>query len=191
MNVGPQISDPVARQLYAEIASVEEQHVTQYESIMDPEESWLERWVIHEANEVYNYYGCMAKETNPRIKSIWERFVDYELGHLTMARDMFEKMEKRDVAEILPKELPTPISFESHRDLVRKVLEKEVDLRAVGPDFVKKNQIPPKNPSNTFRKRLNIEGSPSDAIATGYRMVPGTELSMGPVMKNGERERRT
>jgi len=37
MNIGPMYADPVARQLYAEIASVEEQHVTQYESIIDPE----------------------------------------------------------------------------------------------------------------------------------------------------------
>src|SRR5215212_6572189 len=82
MNIGPMYADPVARQLYAEIASIEEQHVTQYESIIDPEESWLEKWVLHEAAEVYNYYGCMEQESNPRIRAIWERFVDYELGHL-------------------------------------------------------------------------------------------------------------
>ena len=49
MNIGPMFADPVARQLYAEIASIEEQHVTQYESIIDPEETWLEKWVLHEA----------------------------------------------------------------------------------------------------------------------------------------------
>jgi hypothetical protein len=38
----------VARQLYAEIASIEEQHVTQYESIIDPDETWLEKWVLHD-----------------------------------------------------------------------------------------------------------------------------------------------
>lgn len=43
-NIGPQYADPVARQLYAEIASIEEQHVTQYESIIDPHETWLEKW---------------------------------------------------------------------------------------------------------------------------------------------------
>ncbi|MFS8070581.1 MAG: hypothetical protein ACMG6S_29805, partial [Byssovorax sp.] len=32
MNIGPLFADPVARMLYAEIASIEEQHVTQYES---------------------------------------------------------------------------------------------------------------------------------------------------------------
>jgi ribonucleotide reductase beta subunit family protein with ferritin-like domain len=43
MNIGPLFADPVARQLYAEIASIEEQHVTQYESIIDPDETWLEK----------------------------------------------------------------------------------------------------------------------------------------------------
>src|SRR4051812_14671262 len=62
MNVGPTFSDPLARQLYAEIASIEEQHVTQYESIVDPNETWLEKWLLHEAVEVYNYYGCVESE---------------------------------------------------------------------------------------------------------------------------------
>src|SRR3569833_2914145 len=34
MTFGPLFTDPVARQLYAEIASVEEQHVTHYESLL-------------------------------------------------------------------------------------------------------------------------------------------------------------
>src|SRR5204863_8391986 len=41
MNVGPLFSDVLARQLYAEIASIEEQHVAQYESLLDPSETWL------------------------------------------------------------------------------------------------------------------------------------------------------
>ena len=60
MNVGPMFADPVARQLYAEIASIEEQHVTQYESLIDPDETWLEKWLLHEATEVYNYWSCLA-----------------------------------------------------------------------------------------------------------------------------------
>src|SRR3954463_6195786 len=49
MNIGPLFSDPMARALYAEIASIEEQHVTQYGSLEDPSESFLEKWLIHEA----------------------------------------------------------------------------------------------------------------------------------------------
>ena len=50
MTIGPMFADPLARQLYAEIASIEEQHVTQYESIIDPSETWLEKWLLHEAD---------------------------------------------------------------------------------------------------------------------------------------------
>src|ERR671928_2146043 len=102
MTIGPMFADPIARQLYAEIASIEEQHTTQYESLLDPNESPLEKWLMHEAMEVYNYLGCMQYETNPRIKEIWERFVDYELGHLHMVMELFKTIENRDPAEILP-----------------------------------------------------------------------------------------
>src|SRR6185436_17126998 len=81
MTIGPMFSDPTARQLYAEIASIEEQHVTQYESIIDPRETWLEKWLLHEAGEVYNYWSCVESEDNPKIRAIWERFLEYELGH--------------------------------------------------------------------------------------------------------------
>jgi rubrerythrin len=175
MNVGPTYADPVARQLYAEIAHIEEQHVTQYESIIDPNETWLEKWVLHEASEVYNYYSCVQSERNPRIKAIWERFLDYELGHLSIAIQLFQQHEKRDAAEILPEKLPEPIAFESQRKFVRSVLEKEVDLRADGADFVDKAEEP--QSSLEYRKQLNSEGSPSQTVSAGYTWGPGTELA--------------
>jgi rubrerythrin len=174
MNVGPLFSDPMARLLYAEIASIEEQHTTQYESIIDPEETWLEKWVLHEATEVYNYHGCMQNESNPRLKKLWERFLDYELGHLHLAIEQFQKFDGRDIAEILPSELPDPVPIESQREFVRKVLAGEVDLRADGPDFVQKSQEPQR--SIDYREQLNSAGSPTDQVAHGYRWRPGTEL---------------
>src|SRR4051794_17675625 len=56
MTVGPTFADPIARQLYAEIASIEEQHVTQYECLSDPGETWLEKWMMLELMEVYTYF---------------------------------------------------------------------------------------------------------------------------------------
>lgn len=174
MNVGPTFADPVARSLYAEIASIEEQHVTQYESIIDPDETWLEKWLLHEAAEVYNYYSCVEQETNPRIKAVWERFLDYELGHLQIAIDMFQKHEGRDAAEILPREVPEPIEYKSHREFVRKVLSEEVDLRAFGPQFVPLGEEPQR--SIDYRNQMNSEGSPTEEVAVGYKWQPGTEL---------------
>jgi hypothetical protein len=85
MTIGPTFADPIARQLYAAIASVEEQHVTQYESIIDAHETWLEKWLLPEATEVYNYYSCVEYENNARIKRTWARFLEYGLGHPRVA----------------------------------------------------------------------------------------------------------
>jgi hypothetical protein len=179
MTIGPMFSDPVARQLYAEIASIEEQHVTQYESIIDPQESWLEKWVLHEANEVYNYNSCVEQEPNERVRAIWERFLDYELGQLRLAVDLFEKHEKRDAASILQEKLPDELKHESQRQFVRETLAREVDLRARGTHFVPKQEEGEQ--SLEYRRQLNSQGSPSEAVARGYRWTPGTELSEGAI----------
>jgi rubrerythrin len=177
MTIGPMFADPVARQLYAEIASIEEQHVTQYESIIDPEETWLEKWLMHEAAEIYNYYSCLQYETNSRVKSIWERFVDYELGHLHYVLAVFRKFDKRDPGEIIPESLPEPIEYKSHREYVRKVLAAEVDLRARGKQIIRKEEETPDSPSVLYRQQINSNGSPSEIVAAGYKWKPGTELA--------------
>ena len=175
LNVGPLFADPVARQLYAEIASIEEQHVTQYECFFDPEETWLEQWLLHEAAEVYNYYSCVQQESNPRIKAIWERFLDYELGHFHYVAELFKQIERRDPAELFPDDLPEPIPFESQRDFVRQILLKEVDLRANGTQIVDKSNE--SQASIAYRQHINSDGSPSETVAAGYIWTPGTELN--------------
>ena len=174
MTIGPMFADPIARQLYAEIASIEEQHVTQDESIIDPEETWLEKWLMHEATEIYNYYSCLAYETNPRLKAIWGRFLDYELGHLQYVLEVFGRFEKRDAAELLPELLPEPIEYRSHREFVRTVLREEVNLRAQGKQISKKGET---SPSRAYREQMNSNGSPSEMVATAYKWKPGTELA--------------
>jgi hypothetical protein len=178
MNVGPTFSDPLARQLYAEIASVEEQHVTQYESMLDPSETWLEQWMLHEANECYNYYSCVEQETNHNVKAIWERFLEYELGHFHLACEAFKQFERRDPAEIITKDFAAPLAFKSQRDFVRGVLHAEVDLRARGAAFVPKGQE--SDATLLYRKTVNADGSPSEAVSGGYIWTPGTELTYKP-----------
>ncbi|TCP08765.1 hypothetical protein [Caldimonas thermodepolymerans] len=174
MNIGPLFADPVARELYAEIASIEEQHVTQYGSLEDPTESFLEKWLIHEATEVYLYHSCVEQEGNPRVKAIWERFLDYELGHLQVAIKLFKDIERRDPAEVLA-EVPTMLPFQSQRTFVRDVLEKEVGYRAIGPDFTPDGSE--SEATLAYRQDMNAKGSPSQAVSAGYRWAPGTELN--------------
>jgi rubrerythrin len=174
MTIGPMFSDPIARQLYAEIASIEEQHVTQYESLIDPDETYLEKWLMHEAMEVYTYFSCYSTESNPRVKEIWERFVQYELAHLHFVRELLEKTENRDASELLPATLPEPLKFESQRKYVRRVLETQVHLRANGKAIVQPGDESAL--SLAYRKRMNKAGSPSELVAAGYKYTPGTEL---------------
>jgi len=185
MNIGPMFTDPVARMLYAEIASIEEQHVTQYESLIDPDETWLEKWLMHECNEVYTYWSCLQQETNPRLKSVWDRFVSYELGQLHYVMDLMKKIEKRDPALLLPATLPEPIRYESQRDFVREVLAKEVDLRAAGPSFVSPDKEPQR--SIDYRQQLHGAGVAPEIIAANYRYHPGTEVDLLASAIAGER----
>ena len=175
MNIGPLFTDPVARLLYAEIASIEEQHTTQYESIIDPDQTWMEQWLMHELMEVYNYYGCVQQEKNPRIKALWERFLDYEMGQLKYVMELFKQVERRDPAEVIGETLPDPIPFASQRDFVREVLTAEVDLSARGTEYVPRDEE--SDASRAYRDHLNSQGSPSEAVAAGYVYHPGTELA--------------
>lgn len=173
MTVGPTFADPIARQLYAEIASIEEQHVTQYESIIDPDETWLEKWLLRECNEVWNYWSCVESEDDPRIQRIWQRMLDYELGQLHFVADLFKQVERRDPAEVLPQTLPDPIPYVSQRDFVRATLA-EVPFRAVKEEI---GQLQDSAATTAYRQHMNSEGAPSEAIAAGYVWQPGTELA--------------
>lgn len=175
MNIGPLFADPLARQLYAEIAAIEEQHVTQYGSLSDPGESWLEKILIHEATEAWTYYSCVEQETNPRLKAIWERFLDYELGHVAYVSELYKKFERRDPAEILGTIIPNLLEFAPQRDFVRQVLDAEVDLRAKLTEYVPKEEESAVTLST--RQTLNAEGSPTNATSAAYQWSPGTELA--------------
>jgi rubrerythrin len=175
MNIGPLFADPMARQLYAEIASIEDQHVTQYASLIDPSESLLEKWLLHEATEAYNYYSCVQYESNPRIKAIWERFLDYELGHFHHVAELFKKYENRDPMELFPEDFPEPIKYESQRDFVRQTLQNEVDIRSKGTQYVNKSQE--SKESIDYRTEMNSEGVPTEIVSAGYIWTPGTEVS--------------
>lgn len=175
MNIGPQFADPVARMLYAEIVSIEEQHVTHYESLIDPNETWLEKWLLHEATEVYTYWSCMEQEPNPRLRRVWDRMLSYELGQMHFVMELMRKIEKRDPIALLPKELPDPIKFASQREFIRETLAGEVQLRARGTSFVDAAQEG--EASITYREQLNSAGSPSELVTTDYTFTPGTELN--------------
>jgi hypothetical protein len=186
MTIGPMFADPTARQLYAEIASIEEQHVTQYESLVDPRESALEKWLLHEACEAYNYWSCVEHETDPRIGDIWQMMLEYELGHVQAVARMFEDLERRDAAEVLAERLRVPIAYESHREMVREVLRREVGLGASGSQLVPREDEPER--TRRYRSLLNRKEQPSNVVAAGWTWKPGGELATNGVKKTAGKE---
>jgi hypothetical protein len=162
--------DHVLRETYAEIKDVEEEHVTMYESLIDPTESLWEKLLIHEFTEVCNYYTCMEDEVDERIKKTWELFFDMELGHLQAASELFKKYEQRDPEEVIGSEIIIPCRFLSQKDYVQKVLEKEVNKRlAPQGEFYKTiEEIPDDWASYPIQERVAEISAPSEnAIRIG------------------------
>ena len=138
MTIGNRYMEPIARQLYQEIGMIEEQHVTQYESLLDPGESWYEQLVHHEYNEVYLYHSFAAQESDPKVRALWELHLGMEIEQLKVACDLMRRYDGRDPEEVLPPALPdNPVRFEPNKEYVRTVLAEQEDLNALGQGYVR------------------------------------------------------
>ena len=85
MNIANFHNSELGRKLYTEIAMIEEQHVTEYGSLLDTNATWLECWVMHEYTECYLYYSCYEDESDEYIKDIYYTMYLEECGHLRKA----------------------------------------------------------------------------------------------------------
>lgn len=136
-NVGPMYMEPIARQLYQEIGLIEEEHVTHYESLMDPTESWWERLLVHEYNECYLYYSFLQQESDAKVKAIWELHLNMELEQLRIAADLFRSQENRDPEDVLSPQLPNALTFEPNKAYLRELLATQMDLTTLGAGYVR------------------------------------------------------
>jgi hypothetical protein len=167
MNIGNRLEDQLGRGLYLEIAQIEEQHVTHYESLLDPNCSWFEMLLLHEYGECYLYYSMMQQEVCPKTKSVWEMHLSMEIEHLRMACDLMRQYEKRDPEQLLPPSMPEKlVIFEPNVDYVREILAKQIDLRPYGTDFIPRDQMPEDGHSRNkaYRENVNLGGVPSQQV---------------------------
>jgi hypothetical protein len=135
MNHGPDYMEPIARGLYLEIAMIEEQHVTQYESLLDPATTWFENLVLHEYMECYLYQSFAAQETDERVRTLWEMHLDMEVEQLRIACDLMRRYDGKDPEEILPLALPDPVLFQPNKEYVRDILASQVEMTTDHVDF--------------------------------------------------------
>lgn len=175
MNVGNRPVESIARGLYLEIAQIEEQHVTHYESLLDAEQSWPEKLLWHEFNECYLYHSFMEQEEVPRIKRLWELHLAMEIEHLKRAADLMKAVEKRDPEEILPKTLPRSLQFRSNKDYIRTVLDNQVWLTGNQTDFVPMDDLPKDHRYFTYQQIVNAETVPSERVIENHVAELGEE----------------
>lgn len=136
MNIAQWYKNDLGRKLYAEIALIEEAHVTQYESLKDPDMTWLEQWVLHEYCECWLYYSAFEDETDEAIKKIWSEHYKMETCHLKVAAKLLEKHENTSYKKIVGEgEFPELLKIGSNKDYIRRVLSNTVTLTADDMDY--------------------------------------------------------
>ncbi len=151
------------RETYAEIKDVEEEHVTMYESLIDPTESFYEKLLLHEFTEVCTYHNCYEDEENEKLKAIWEEFLAIEIDHLHTAAELFKKYEKRDPQEVIGEEVVHPCHFESQKEYVGKILNEQIDKRlGTDKDYLYVKDLPDDWASYEIQKTVGEDGSPSE-----------------------------
>jgi hypothetical protein len=174
MTIGNRYMEPIARGLYAEIKEIEEQHVSHYESLMDPAMTWFEQLVWHEYNECYLYHSFMATETDARIRDLWELHLNMEISQLQVACDLMRRYEGREPVEIgIPDRLPEPVTFESNKDYVRQVLAAQIDFSAEGTEIG-----PESSRHDDYLGAVNAGGVPSEDVIDLHRERFGHEYRL-------------
>lgn len=161
MNVGPTLSDPIGRGLYQEIAMIEEQHVSHYESLADPTATWFDRLLLHEYTECYMYYSCMQYETDSRIKGHWEQHLSDEIEHLKTAAGLYQKHTGKDPEQIIPEDMPELVKFEPNKKYVRDIITNQLDFTADGTEYKLASELPKDHRYWQYQSMVNTDGVPS------------------------------
>ena len=156
MNIANVHKTEMGRKLYSEIAMIEEQHVTEYGSLLDTNCTWLENWVMHEYTECYLYYSCYVDETDADIKAVYEQMYYEECGHLKKAAEMLEKYEGKEWKCLFPcgGEFPELLRFEGNIEYVRDVIENTVYFTKEREGYINIKDVADKADFKKYNKQV-------------------------------------
>ena len=142
MNMAQMYKNDLGRRLFSEIGMIEEQHVSQYESLKDPNCTWLECWVMHEYTECYLYYSMKEQEVDLKIKKIWEEHFEMEVSHLKLALKYLKKEEGKELKDLLNNVyFPEPLIFGQNKEYVRDVIKKTIQNTALKDEYIDVNRL--------------------------------------------------
>lgn len=158
MNIAQWYKNDLGRKLYAEIAMIEEAHVTQYESLKDPNMTWLEQWVMHEYCECWLYYSAMEDESDEAVKRIWTEHYKMEVSHLKTAIRLLKKYEQTSYECIIGDgEFPKLLKLGSNKDYIRRVLGSTVTLTADNMDYKDIKRIPDEHQFFDYQQYMSTD----------------------------------
>ena len=168
MNVTPFACSEMGRKLYQEIAMVEEEHVTQYESLTDSNATWFEMLLWHEYCECYLYWSCYMTETERWLKDFWEENLFIEISHLHKAVELLKKYEGKDWQEVIPcGDFPAPLSLHENIEYVRNILGNTVQYTSHREDYAKVSCLPPDADFFRFQQLVN----PTTEIVPSHNVI--------------------
>ena len=178
MNIANIHKSEMGRKLYSEIAMIEEQHVTEYGSLLDANCTWLENWVMHEYTECYLYYSCYADETDEDIKAVYEQMYYEECGHLQKAAEMLEKYEGKQWQCLFPcgGDFPELLRFEGNIEYIRDVIENTVCYTKNREGYIEVKDLDDKADFKKYNKQVCKTDS----------QVPSHMVIMEHIKKKGE-----
>jgi hypothetical protein len=178
MTIGNRYQEPIARATYAEIALIEEQHVSHYESILDPAASWCENLVLHQWHECWMYWSMMNDEPDARVKAIYELHCAMEVEHLRIACGLMKEIERRDPAEILPAGFDRGLELRPNKGYVRDILRSQTDLTSKDSDFVAVSTLPATDRYFAYQSAVNSDWVPSEEVIRQNAAKNGEEYRL-------------
>ncbi|MFT3952435.1 MAG: hypothetical protein QM689_10920 [Oscillospiraceae bacterium] len=156
MNLGNTYTNDLGRQLYMEIAMIEEQHVSHYGSLLDPTATWLENLLLHEYMECYLYYSFYQDELDPNVKAVWELHLQQEIAHLHNAVSLLQRYESKDWQQVIPDgNFPKLLQFHDTRDYVRGILAQQILLTADKEFYKPSIEMPRDSDFFFYQNRVN------------------------------------
>lgn len=156
MNVGAVYPEQLGRRLYQEIAMIEEQHVSEYGSLIHPGRTPLENLLLHDYTAGYLYFSCMNDEPDPHIRSVWERGLEQSAAQLHKTAELLEKYEGKHWQQVIPNgTYPERLSLGPNVEYVRSVLAGTVYHTKVCRDYVDVRGLKKDAPFFQYQQKVN------------------------------------
>ena len=165
-------ADPLARALFAEMALIEEQHATQYESLWDPRPAPLDNLLLRLRALGYAYHSLGAMETDAALRPVWAAHLEEALSDARSLSALLSPGAAR------PEEpFPPPFLFGDTAALARSLMPRQATLTMLEDSLVPASLLPGDCRYFAWQRALCGDGdaAPSHRVVARYAARYGTD----------------